>query len=53
VKEFGKVGEAIRAAIQAYAAEVRNRSFPGPEHIYAVRDAAPPAKAKAGSEPAA
>ena len=29
VKEFGKVGEAIRAAISAYASEVRNRTFPG------------------------
>jgi 3-methyl-2-oxobutanoate hydroxymethyltransferase len=39
VKEFGKVGEAIRNAISAYATEVRNRSFPGPEHTYAVKDA--------------
>jgi hypothetical protein len=32
------VGEAIRGAIQAYATEVRARSFPGAEHTYAVRD---------------
>ena len=38
VKRFGRVGEAIRAAIQAYAAEVRSRSFPGPEHTYAVKE---------------
>jgi 3-methyl-2-oxobutanoate hydroxymethyltransferase len=50
VKEFGKVGEAIREAIRAYAAEVRNRTFPGPEHTYAMRDAAPPAKTKAKSK---
>lgn len=45
VKEFGRVGEAIREAISAYAVEVRNRSFPGPEHTYAVREASAPAKA--------
>src|SRR5262249_40331832 len=38
VKEFGKVGEAIRSAIQAYATEVRARTFPGPEHTYAVKE---------------
>jgi 3-methyl-2-oxobutanoate hydroxymethyltransferase len=50
VKEFGRVGEAIRAAIQTYAAEVRSRSFPGPEHTYAVKEAAAPAKVKARSK---
>ena len=43
VKEFGKVGEAIRSAIQAYAAEVRARTFPGPEHTYAVKESDKPA----------
>ncbi len=38
VKEFGKVGEAIREAISAYATEVRNRTFPAPEHTYAMKD---------------
>ena len=48
VKEFGKVGDAIREAISAYAVEVRNRTFPAPEHTYAMKDAAPaPAKGKA------
>lgn len=49
VKEFGKVGEAIREAISAYATEVRNRTFPGPEHTYAMKDDAKavPAKGKA------
>src|SRR5262249_38556681 len=42
VKEFGKVGEAIRDAIQAYATEVRARTFPAPEHTYAVKDEPPP-----------
>jgi 3-methyl-2-oxobutanoate hydroxymethyltransferase len=44
VKAFGRIGEAIRAAIQAYAAEVRSRSFPAPEHTYALKE--PAAKAK-------
>jgi 3-methyl-2-oxobutanoate hydroxymethyltransferase len=47
VKAFGRVGEAIRAAIQAYAAEVRSRSFPAPEHTYALKENPAPAKAKA------
>jgi 3-methyl-2-oxobutanoate hydroxymethyltransferase len=38
VKEFGRVGEAIRAAIEAYAAEVRSRTFPGTEHTYAMKE---------------
>jgi 3-methyl-2-oxobutanoate hydroxymethyltransferase len=46
VKEFGKVGEAIRAAIQAYAAEVRARTFPSPEHTYAVKEPERPAASK-------
>ena len=46
VKEFGKVGEAIREAISAYAVEVRNRTFPAPEHTYAMKDAPPSATAK-------
>ena len=38
VKEFGQFSEAIRSAIQAYAAEVRARTFPAPEHTYAVKE---------------
>jgi 3-methyl-2-oxobutanoate hydroxymethyltransferase len=45
VKEFGQVGEAIRTAIQAYATEVRARTFPAPEHTYAVKDEAAKVKA--------
>lgn len=44
VKEFGKVGAVIEGAIAAYADEVRARSFPAPEHTYAMRSA-PPADA--------
>ena len=40
VKQFGKVGEAIREAISAYSTEVRNRTFPGDEHTYAMKDGA-------------
>jgi 3-methyl-2-oxobutanoate hydroxymethyltransferase len=35
VKRFGELGDAADAAIAAYAAEVRARSFPGPEHGFA------------------
>jgi 3-methyl-2-oxobutanoate hydroxymethyltransferase len=34
VKKFGKVGEAIEAAVKTYAHDVRARSFPTPEHTY-------------------
>jgi 3-methyl-2-oxobutanoate hydroxymethyltransferase len=44
VKEFGKVGDVIRNAISAYATEVRNRTFPAPEHTYGLKE---PAKDKA------
>lgn len=48
VKEFGAVGESIRRAIEAYAGEVRSRSFPAAEHTYALKDAteAPPTAKK-------
>jgi 3-methyl-2-oxobutanoate hydroxymethyltransferase len=36
VKKFGKVGEAIEAAVKTYAHDVRARSFPTPEHTYAM-----------------
>src|SRR3990170_2626889 len=32
VKKFGKVGEVIEGAIRDYAADVRSRAFPTPEH---------------------
>jgi ketopantoate hydroxymethyltransferase len=41
------LGEAIRGAISGYATEVRNRTFPAPEHTYAMQDdAATPQFAK-------
>lgn len=36
VKEFGSVGAVIEGAIRAYADEVRTRTFPSPEHTYAL-----------------
>ncbi|MGE0852422.1 MAG: 3-methyl-2-oxobutanoate hydroxymethyltransferase [Hyphomicrobiaceae bacterium] len=53
VKEFGKVGEAIREAISAYAVEVRSRAFPAPEHTYGMRDAASSAGVKGRARPKA
>ncbi|WP_053387873.1 3-methyl-2-oxobutanoate hydroxymethyltransferase [Leucobacter japonicus] len=40
VKRYGSVGDDSVAAIEAYAAEVRSRTFPGPEHRYAATDEA-------------
>lgn len=34
VKRYAEVAPPIAAAAQAYAAEVRARQFPGPEHVY-------------------
>lgn len=38
VKEFAHLGAAIEGAVKAYADEVRQRSFPAPEHTYATHD---------------
>ena len=49
VREFGAIGAAIEGAIRGYAEEVRARTFPAPEHTYAMQpdqtgaDAAPAA----------
>ena len=37
VKRYGNLGPSIEAAIQGYAAEVRSRAFPGPEHVYGMK----------------
>ena len=42
VKRYGNLGVDAEAAIAAYAAEVRAREFPAPEHVFA--DQTPPAK---------
>ena len=36
VKRFAEAGAALRAGVEAYAAEVRTRAFPAPEHTYAM-----------------
>jgi 3-methyl-2-oxobutanoate hydroxymethyltransferase len=37
VKRYGDLGPGIDKAIAAYAAEVRSRAFPGPEHTYPMK----------------
>lgn len=34
VKQYGAIGEAIKAAVQTYTEEVRSRQFPAEEHTY-------------------
>lgn len=43
VKKFGAIGTAIDRAIAAYAQEVRARTFPAPEHTYALKSPVPEA----------
>jgi 3-methyl-2-oxobutanoate hydroxymethyltransferase len=38
VKRYAELGETIAAAASLYASEVRSRSFPAPEHTYAMKD---------------
>lgn len=37
VRQFGQLGEHIRAAVGSYAEAVRDRSFPAPEHTYPLK----------------
>jgi 3-methyl-2-oxobutanoate hydroxymethyltransferase len=37
VKRYGTLGPGIERAISDYAAEVRSRTFPGPEHVYPMK----------------
>ena len=37
VKRYGDLGPGIEKAVADYAAEVRARAFPGPEHVYAMK----------------
>ena len=34
VKRYADLGEGLQGAVRAYAAEVRSRTFPGPEHCF-------------------
>jgi 3-methyl-2-oxobutanoate hydroxymethyltransferase len=37
VKHYGTLGPGIEKAVADYAAEVRSRAFPGPEHVYSMK----------------
>jgi 3-methyl-2-oxobutanoate hydroxymethyltransferase len=37
VKKYGAVGDAIEAAVAAYAADVKSRAFPTEEHVYSLK----------------
>jgi 3-methyl-2-oxobutanoate hydroxymethyltransferase len=39
VKRYAELGEAIAAAGAAYAADVKARRFPGPEHCFGLKKA--------------
>src|SRR6202021_1584469 len=41
VKRFGDLGPSIEQAVKSYAEEVRARSFPGPDNVYAMRKPKP------------
>ncbi len=40
VKRYANLGESVSEAAAAYAAEVRSRAFPGPEHCFGMKKAA-------------
>jgi 3-methyl-2-oxobutanoate hydroxymethyltransferase len=44
VKRYTTLAPAIEAAVAGYAAEVKSRRFPGPEHVYQLRRKEPPAE---------
>lgn len=50
VKKFARIGAAIEEAVKDYADQVRDRAFPGPEHVYGMRDEAP-AETKKSAKP--
>ncbi|HMA57761.1 MAG TPA: 3-methyl-2-oxobutanoate hydroxymethyltransferase, partial [Pseudolabrys sp.] len=37
VKRYGTLGPGIEKAVADYAADVRMRAFPGPEHVYPMK----------------
>jgi 3-methyl-2-oxobutanoate hydroxymethyltransferase len=37
VKRYGNIAETISTAAEQYAKEVRERSFPGADHIYGAK----------------
>jgi len=41
VKRYGTLGPGIEKAVADYAADVRSRAFPGPEHVYPMKGKKP------------
>ncbi len=41
VRRYGDLGPGIEKAISGYASDVRSRAFPGPEHVYPMRQERP------------
>lgn len=37
VRRYGELGPSIERAVEAYAKDVRERAFPGPEHVYGMK----------------
>jgi len=37
VRRYGQLGPSIEAAVEAYAADVRIRAFPGPDNVYGMK----------------
>jgi 3-methyl-2-oxobutanoate hydroxymethyltransferase len=37
VRRYGELAHSIESAVAGYAADVRARAFPGPEHVYPMR----------------
>ncbi len=37
VRRYGQLGPSIDAAVEAYAADVRARAFPGPDNVYSMK----------------
>src|SRR5215813_1650906 len=37
VRRYGQLGPSIEAAVEAYAADVRARAFPGPDNVYGMK----------------
>jgi len=38
VRRYGNLGPEIEKAVSSYASDVRARAFPGPEHVYGMKD---------------
>ena len=50
VKQYARVGEVIREAVEKYAEEVREAKFPGPEHSFAAEEPSPSSLASPSSK---